>query len=167
MCNEKTKVCKYNSPIGIITLIFENDALTGLLIEGQKKRECPNFTITTSKNEVVLKTFKWLDTYFSGSEPSFTPPLRLYGTPFQLRVWEILRTIPYGTILTYSNIAKKISPRMSAQAVGNAVGHNPISIIIPCHRVMGANNKLTGYQGGIHLKLALLKLEGLDVDLYH
>ncbi len=159
------QICNYSSPLGTITLTFEYDALTGLWLEGQQG-PCQSQTSTASKSEIVLKTFQWLDTYFSKKEPSFTPALRLYGTPFQLQVWKILQTIPYGTTLTYGNIAKMISQKMAAQAVGSAVGSNPISIIVPCHRVMGANNKLTGYKGGTHLKLALLKMEGLDITLY-
>jgi len=167
MKKNENQTCKYNSPLGTITLTFENDALTGLWTEGQNQGQSPCAPITASENEVVQKTFQWLDSYFLSKEPSFTPPLRLYGTPFQLQVWEILQTIPYGTTLTYGDIAKRISPKMADQAIGRAVGHNPISIIVPCHRVMGANNKLTGYQGGISLKLGLLKMEGLNIDLYH
>ena len=112
-------------------------------------------------------TFQWLDTYFNGKEPDFTPPLSLYGTPFQKMVWEILLTIPYGQTMTYGDIAKRIAEqkgiaRMSAQAVGGAVGRNPISIIIPCHRVIGTNGSLTGYAGGIGKKIYLLNLEKIQ-----
>ena len=107
---------------------------------------------------------EWLTIYFSGQEPDFLPPVHMTGTPFQLTVWEILRTIPYGKTITYGEIAKEIAvrkgiPRMSAQAVGGAVGHNKISVIIPCHRVVGTNGSLTGYAGGIDKKRKLLTLE--------
>ena len=107
---------------------------------------------------------RWLDIYFQGEAPDFTPPLRLAGTPFRKVVWEILLTIPYGQTMTYGEIASKIAEqkgieRMSAQAVGNAVGHNPIGIIVPCHRVVGSDGKLTGYAGGMERKKALLALE--------
>ena len=110
---------------------------------------------------------EWLDIYFSGKAPDFTPPLAIEGaSPFRRRVWEILLQIPFGGTLTYGQIAARIQretgKRVSAQAVGGAVGHNPISIIIPCHRVVGSDGSLTGYAGGLDKKLALLKLEGAD-----
>lgn len=111
---------------------------------------------------------RWLTIYFSGREPDFIPPLHIIGSTFQLAVWEILRKIPYGKTTTYGEIAKTIArqqglPRMSAQAVGGAVGHNEISIIIPCHRVVGTNGSLTGYAGGIDKKVKLLNLEKADM----
>ena len=107
---------------------------------------------------------KWLDVYFSGKEPDFTPPLRMETTPFRKAVWEILLTIPFGQTMTYGEIADMIAGRtglekMSAQAVGGAVGHNAISLIIPCHRVVGSNGSLTGYAGGIEKKVKLLTME--------
>ena len=117
---------------------------------------------------VFNETMRWLDTYFSGKSPDFTPPLHMIGTPFQTNVWNILLTIPYGKTTTYGEIAKQIAvkmglPRMSAQAVGGAVGHNRISIIVPCHRVLGVHGELTGYAGGIDKKRYLLNIEGTAV----
>ena len=111
----------------------------------------------------------WLDCYFSGREPDFTPPLHLKGTPFRMAVWKLLLDIPYGTTMTYSAIAQALArqsgrSRMSAQAVGGAVGHNPVSIIVPCHRVVGTQGSLTGYAGGMEKKISLLRLEGTDMD---
>ena len=160
----------YDSPIGRLMLAADDKGLTGLWIEGQKyfayyldseheKRDCPAFA----------KARKWLDEYFTGKEPAFTPPIHMVGTDFQNEVWEILLEIPYGKTLTYGQIAQRIAkkrglPRMSAQAVGGAVGHNEISIIIPCHRVVGSNGSLTGYAGGIDKKIRLLELEGADMS---
>ena len=116
-------------------------------------------------------TKKWLDLYFSGVEPNFTPKLKLEGTEFRRDVWKILLEIPYGETLTYKDIAEKLMAsgkyeRMSSQAVGGAVGHNPISIIIPCHRVVGTSGSLTGYAGGLARKVKLLELEGIDVNKF-
>lgn len=159
----------YNTPIGRILLAADDTGLTGLWFEGAKyfalsleneheEREIPVF------NEVK----HWLDIYFSGAEPDFMPAVHLKGTQFQLEVWEILKSIPYGTTLTYGEIAKMLAHkrglnRMSAQAVGGAVGHNPISIIIPCHRVVGSDGSLTGYAGGLDKKISLLRYEGMDI----
>ena len=123
--------------------------------EAGKEKSLPVFT----------EACRWLDIYFSGKEPLFTPPLTLRASPFRQAVWEIILTIPYGKTMTYGEIAKRIAMQkgilqMSAQAVGNAVGHNPISLIIPCHRVVGSDGSLTGYAGGIDRKVKLLKLEG-------
>ena len=114
---------------------------------------------------------RWLDEYFAGIEPTVQVSLHLVGTDFQNEVWEILQTIPYGKTITYGEIAKQIAAkrgiaRMSSQAVGGAVGHNPVSIIVPCHRVVGSNGSLTGYAGGIDKKVALLTLEGLDMSAF-
>lgn len=115
------------------------------------------------------QTKKWLTIYFSGREPDFLPPIHMIGTPFQLSVWKILQKIPYGKTVTYGEIAKEIAaqkglPRMSAQAVGGAVGHNELSVIVPCHRVVGTNGSLTGYAGGIDKKVKLLTLENADMQ---
>ncbi len=138
--------------------------LTGLWFEGGK--HFPQALETREEQEVpvLLQTKRWLDCYFLGEIPAFTPPLHLLGTDFQLEVWACLRAIPYGETRTYGEIARLLAekrgiPRMSAQAVGGAVGRNPISIIVPCHRVIGANGGLTGYAGGLERKTALLKLE--------
>ena len=159
-------IYKYISPIGIITMTSNGTALTGLWYNGQK-----NFAQTLSKpyEEKLLPVFedtiKWLDIYFSGEIPDFTPELYVHSTPFRKAVYDILLTIPYGKTKTYGEIAANLShqmgkKKMSAQAVGGAVGHNPISIIIPCHRVVGADGSLTGYAGGIDRKKFLLELEG-------
>ena len=113
---------------------------------------------------VLEQTVKWLNLYFSGQEPDFTPPLHLIGSEFRLAVWKMLLEIPYGQTTTYKELAGRIAEQrgiktMSAQAVGGAVGHNPISIIVPCHRVLGTDGSLTGYAGGIDKKISLLTLE--------
>lgn len=159
----------YQSLMGEILLACDEIGLTGLWFQGEKyyalgldkaheERETP----------VFAETKRWLDDYFFGQEPDFMPPVHMIGSPFQLSVWEILRQIPYGKTTTYGEIAKRLAaerglPRMSAQAVGGAVGHNEISIIVPCHRVVGANGSLTGYAGGVDKKLRLLQLEKTDM----
>ena len=122
-------------------------------------------------DKILGDTKKWLDLYFSGEDPNFTPKLKLEGTEFRKDVWKILLEIPYGETLTYKDIAEKLMAsgkyeRMSSQAVGGAVGHNPISIIIPCHRVVGTSGSLTGYAGGLARKVKLLELEGIDVNKF-
>lgn len=147
-------------------------ALTGLWLDGQKY--CADALLCGNEEKelpVFAQTKKWLDIYFMGKAPDFTPPLSMEGiSPFRRRVWEIMLTIPFGQTMTYGNIAKLIEKetgkRVSAQAVGGAVGHNSISIIIPCHRVVGAGGSLTGYAGGIDKKIALLKNEGVDVSVF-
>lgn len=162
----------YESPLGGITMASDGRALTGLWFDGQKYFAD---TLTEKYEEKVLPIFKetaqWLDTYFSGKRPGFIPHLAWKSTPFREAVWEILLTIPYGETVTYGTIAKQLAEqrgiaKMSAQAVGGAVGHNPISIIVPCHRVVGAGGNLTGYAGGIEKKVQLLTLEGLDLSNY-
>lgn len=155
----------YDSPLGGITLASDGEALTGLWFDGQKY-----FGDTLSKDHeakelpIFEQTVTWLDIYFNGKEPDFTPPLSMKTTPFRKAVWEIMLTIPFGQTMTYGEIADKIAKqkgisRMSAQAVGGAVGHNSISLIIPCHRVVGTNGSLTGYAGGIDKKMQLLTME--------
>lgn len=165
-------ISKYNSPLGVITVASDGEALSGLWFDGQKyfadrlnKKEFGEQSTDGLKVPVLKETEKWLDIYFSGKVPDFTPDLNLNGvSPFRKRVWKIILKIPYGKLTTYGQIAKKIEAetgkRVSAQAVGGAVGHNPISLIIPCHRVVGANGGLTGYAGGLDKKTFLLKLEG-------
>ena len=160
----------YQSPISNMIMTGNDTFLTGLWFIQQKN------TVPALSEEYLEKpltvfdeTRKWLDIYFSGKVPDFTPPLSMEATPFRKMVWEILLTIPYGQTTTYGEIASKIAAkmglaRMSAQAVGQAVGHNPISIIVPCHRVIGANGNLTGYAGGIDLKIQLLTLEKTDMS---
>jgi len=151
----------YSSPIGNLTLTSDGTHLTGLGFDGQKYSAG---TLNTKILPIFKQTVCWLDTYFSGKEPKFTPPLKIQTTPFRRQVWEIMLTIPCGKTMTYGEIATQIAKKkglkkMSAQAVGGAVGHNAIALIIPCHRVMGANGSLTGYGGGISKKVKLLQLE--------
>lgn len=163
-------ISKYTSPLGGITLASNGTQLTGLWFDGQKYFAD---TLPEEYEEKDLRVFgqtkQWLDIYFSGKAPDFTPPLSMDGiSPFRKRVWEIMLEIPFGKTSTYGQIAKQIEKetgkKASAQAVGGAVGHNSISLIIPCHRVLGSNTSLTGYAGGINKKIELLKLEGVDVS---
>lgn len=158
----------YDSPLGGILLAADEAGLTGLWFEGEKyfanilgpeqqERETP----------ALQRTKRWLDVYFSGREPDFTPPLHPVGSPFRQAVWELLLKIPYGQTTTYGALAQELArqrgvAKISARAVGGAVGHNKISIIIPCHRVVGSSGSLTGYAGGLDKKIALLKLERAD-----
>jgi len=160
----------YDSPLGGITMASDGTALTGLWFDGQKYFAAH---LSSDHEEKALPIFEqadqWLDIYFTGKAPDFTPPLHMRATPFQKAVWDILLTIPYGKTLTYGEIADRIAEqrglsRMSAQAVGGAVGHNLISLIIPCHRVVGSNGSLTGYAGGIDKKMKLLTLEHADMS---
>ena len=162
--------CKYKSPLGEILLAADEIGLTGLWFEGQKyfANTLPDERIL-QETEILAETKKWLDIYFSGEKPTFTPPLHPAGSTFRQAVWQLLLQIPYGQTITYGEIARRMAevkkvPRMSAQAVGGAVGHNEISIIIPCHRVVGTNGSLTGYGGGIDKKISLLNLEHADMS---
>lgn len=155
----------YESPLGGITLASDGQTLSGLWFDGQKYFAD---TLTKDHTEANLpifeETVRWLDIYFSGKAPDFTPPLLMKTTDFRKAVWEIMLTIPYGHTMTYGEIAAKIAAQrgltsMSAQAVGGAVGHNSISLIIPCHRVVGTDGSLTGYAGGIDKKMQLLAME--------
>ena len=155
----------YSSPLGRMILASDGEKLTGLWFDGQKHFASSLKETPIKKSLPVFEeTIRWLDIYFNGGIPDFIPPLSLLGTPFQKEVWEILLTIPYGKTMTYGEIAKMLAdrrglPRMSAQAVGGAISRNPISIIVPCHRVLGSNGELTGYAGGIDKKAWLLELE--------
>ena len=154
----------YTSLLGGITLASDGIALTGLYFDGDTG--CPPCDAAHKKDLPVFgEAMRWLDLYFAGHEPDFSPTLNPTGTAFQQAVWAILRTIPYGATTSYGTIARRIEQktkkRMSAQAVGGAVGRNPISIIIPCHRVLGADGSLTGYAGGLDKKEYLLGLEGV------
>ena len=139
----------YDSPIGPITLTFDGEALTGLRF---------GKTDDDSVNPPPTKVHHWLDIYFSGRQPDFLPPIKLFGTDFQRRVWQALLEIPFGQTIAYGDLARRIGCR-SAQAVGQAVGKNPIAIIVPCHRVIGSDASLTGYAYGIEKKRYLLQLE--------
>lgn len=159
----------YKSPLGNILLAADGISLTGLWFDGQKYFARNLGPEHEEKDLPVFKTIgKWLDIYFSGCKPDFMPPVHLLGTPFQISVWKLLQQIPYGQIITYGELAQKIARQkglahMSAQAVGGAVGHNPISVIVPCHRVVGSGGSLTGYAGGLDKKKCLLSLEGVDI----
>lgn len=162
----------YQSSVGDVLLAADETGLTGLWFEGEKfyalsldpeheERETPIFAITR----------RWLDIYFSGHEPDFMPPVHMIGSEFRRCVWELLLQIPYGTTVTYGDLARQVARRrglrrMSAQAAGGAVGHNEISIIVPCHRVVGTNGSLTGYAGGVDKKRRLLELEGVDMEKF-
>ena len=162
----------YQSSVGDVLLAADETGLTGLWFEGEKfyalsldpeheERETPIFAITR----------RWLDIYFSGHEPDFMPPVHMIGSEFRRCVWELLLQIPYGTTVTYGDLARPVARRrglrrMSALAVGGAVGHNEISIIVPCHRVAGTNGSLTGYAGGVDKKRRLLELEGVDMEKF-
>lgn len=160
-------ISRYPSPIGEILLVADEIGLTGLWLEGQK--HLPLSAYQEEETTHILAAKQWLDLYFSGQEPNYTVPLHPMGTPFQMEVWEILSTIPYGQTMTYGEIAGQIAARrgmskMSAQAVGGAVGRNKISILIPCHRVIGSDGSLTGYAGGLDKKVKLLEIEGIDLS---
>ena len=154
----------YLSPLGGITMASDGDTLVGIWFDGQKYfgEGLANDYKTRDDLPIFIETRRWLDTYFSGREPNFIPKLKMRGSDFRKRVWEVLLNIPYGQTMKYGEIARTLGVR-SAQAIGGAVGHNPISLIIPCHRVLGAEGKLTGYAGGIDKKTWLLKMEGIPV----
>lgn len=150
---------RYDSPLGEMRLCCDEEGLRAVIFAGQKyaDRHIPSDALQGT-HPVLEITKVWLSQYFSGETPNFMPPFKLNGSAFQLRVWKALLQIPYGETITYGELAKRLGCK-SAQAVGSAVGKNPIPILIPCHRVMGAGSKLTGYAGGLEKKEALLKLE--------
>ena len=161
--------CHYDSPLGGILLAADEFGLCGLWFDGQKYFPAQLPAEDTGQDTPVLaEARRWLDIYFSGSEPDFLPPLHPAGSAFRQAVWEILLQIPYGRTTTYGEIAQQLAQKqgiaqMSAQAVGGAVGHNEISLMIPCHRVVGKNGSLTGYAGGMDKKIRLLELEHADM----
>lgn len=165
-----TSLWHYDSPLGPITMAGREDGLSGLWFDGQKYFGAGlSDGALEGRLPIFDETCRWLDTYFSGEKPDFTPTLALAGTEFRREVWGILLEIPYGHTITYGEIARELARRrglahMSSQAVGGAVGHNPASIIVPCHRVVGSDGSLTGYAGGIERKRWLLGLEGVDVS---
>ena len=169
---QKAYTSVYSSELGDILLAADEIGLTGLWFFGQSY-----FADTLPAEQIAQETpilaqaREWLDEYFSGKEPDFTPTLHPIGSPFRQEVWRILLQIPYGQTMTYGEIARQLEklqnrPHMSAQAVGGAVGHNGISIIIPCHRVVGTKGSLTGYAGGLDKKMALLELEHANRKTY-
>ena len=163
-----TRIHRYASPLGPVTLASDGRTLTGLWFDGQRHFGAG---LSPDPEECSLPVFgeavRWLDVYFGGGIPDFTPPLSLSGTPFQTAVWSALLTIPYGETVSYGELAALLNPffhgagarAMSARAVGGAVGRNPVSLIVPCHRVAGAGGAITGYAGGVGRKLRLLELE--------
>ena len=150
----------YTSPIGEMLIASDGEAVCGVWFYGQKHFPLDDF-IQKDDLAIFSDVKRWLDDYFNGLNPQISFRLKPEGTEFRQKVWKILSEIPYGETLTYGEIAGKISPTMSAQAVGSAVGHNPLTILIPCHRVLGTGGKLTGYAGGIDKKRELLKIENI------
>lgn len=163
----------YKSPLGGITLASDGNRLIGLWFDDQKYFADILSDSYMEKNLPVFEqTVKWLDIYFEGKDPGFIPPIAMRTTDFRKRVWEVLLSIPYGKTMTYGQIANQIVKdrnlkQMSAQAVGGAVGHNSISLIIPCHRVVGADGSLTGYAGGISKKIKLLEMEKANMEHFY
>ena len=158
---------RYDSPLGEILLAGNGEGLTGLWFAGQKyfAQGLPG-DAAPGEDTVLAQTCRWLDRYFAGEDPGPLPPLAPRGTHFRREVWDILLTIPYGETRSYGSIAREVAQQlgkaaMSAQAVGGAVGRNPISIVIPCHRCVGAKGQLTGYAGGLERKAWLLRHEGI------
>lgn len=155
----------YQSPLGEIVIASDDTAITGLWLVGQRHFDIEVEGYITDKDLPIFdEVSRWLDIYFTGNNPGEIPAVRMNGTPFQLEVWQILQAVPYGKLITYREIAELIAKKrgitkMSARAVGNAVGRNPVSILVPCHRVVGSSGKMTGYAGGIERKVKLLKLE--------
>jgi methylated-DNA-[protein]-cysteine S-methyltransferase len=162
-------VHKIKSPVGMLTVSSDGKNVSGLWIEGQKYFAKTMEKDVLEQNLSIFETVqKWLDIYFSGREPDFIPPLMPKGSPFQKSIWNNLCKIPYGQTTSYGELAKQFElenqgKHTSARAIGNAVGHNPISILIPCHRVIGKNGNLTGYAGGIANKIKFLKMEGINI----
>lgn len=169
---QKAYTSVYSSELGDILLAADEIGLTGLWFFGQSyfADTLPTEQIA-QETPILTQAREWLDEYFSGKEPDFTPTLHPIGSPFRQAVWKLLLQIPYGQTTTYGEIARQLEklqnrPHMSAQAVGGAVGHNGISIIIPCHRVVGTKGSLTGYTGGLDKKMALLELEHANRKTY-
>ncbi len=158
-------LCRHATPLGPVLLTAGEAGLTGLWFAGQARAPLPPGALPPEGDSPALALARrWLDEYFAGRQPGFMPPLHLVGSEFQRAVWDILRAIPYGCTVTYGDIARRLAPqsptgRMSAQAVGGAVGRNPVSILVPCHRVVGAAGRLTGYAGGLERKRWLLEWE--------
>ena len=168
-----TYIQHYDAPLGRILLAADEVGLTGLWFDGAKYfADGLPAEHTERETPVLSEARRWLDLYFAGREPGFLPPLHPAGSAFQQAVWALLLQIPYGQTTTYGALAKQLAEinggkRVSAQAVGGAVGHNPVSIIVPCHRVVGSDGSLTGYAGGIEKKIRLLTLENAEAaNLY-
>ena len=150
-----TRTAHYDSPIGTIVLTLDDTTLIGMRFALPADGSIGE---PTADGSTLTACLRWLDLYFSGHRPDFTPPIDFHGTAFQQRVWHELLTIPYGQTVTYGEIARRVSCR-STQAVGCAVGRNPIALIVPCHRVVGSDGSLTGFAYGLHHKQYLLQLE--------
>ena len=148
----------YESPVGEILIVSDTESIIGISFKSATDDE---LTVNDDLS-IFQKTKQWLDDYFNGLNPKIDFKLKVEGTEFRKRVWKILSDIPYGETMTYGEIASMISPEMSAQAVGGAVGANPIAIVIPCHRVLGKNARLTGYSAGVDKKIELLKIENIS-----
>lgn len=156
-------ICRYPSPLGGMTLASDGNALVGLWFDGQRRfGVAPDGECAGSGDRALEQAARWLDLYFSGRDPGFTPPLAPRGSDFCQRVWRALMRVPYGRTVTYGQLAAGLHCR-SAQAVGGAVGRNPIALIIPCHRVLGADGGLVGYAAGLDRKARLLTLEGAAI----
>lgn len=161
----------YASPLGSLLLSSDEIGLTGVWFEDQKYYAdtlTPAEETEQYRTPVIADTIRWLDLYFQGKEPDFLPALHPIGSEFRQEVWKLLLQIPYGKTTTYGELARQLAAergisRMSAQAVGGAVGHNPIAILIPCHRVMGSDGSLTGYAAGLEKKIQLLTLEHVEI----
>jgi methylated-DNA-[protein]-cysteine S-methyltransferase len=159
-------ITNIESPVGILTVSSDGENILGLWLEGQKYFARTLGKCVVEQNLPLFESVRiWLDSYFSGKVPDFMPPLKPQGSAFQQSIWAILSKIPYGKTVSYGEIARKYNAKnpekhTSARAVGGAVGHNPISILIPCHRVLGAGGNLTGYAGGVDKKIQLLQVEG-------
>ena len=153
----------YESPLGEMLIVSDGETICGVWFYGQKhfKSTVVGKTIHDDGLSIFKKAKQWFEDYFNGKNPQINFQLKPEGSKFRQKVWKILSEIPYGETLTYGEIASKISPNMSAQAVGGAVGRNPISILIPCHRVLGSDRKLTGYAAGLDKKIELLKIENI------
>ncbi len=168
-----TYIKYYDSPLGKILLKADETGLIGIWFDGEKyhKENLSNDCIEI-ETRILAETVRWLNIYFDGKEPNFMVPIHLIGSSFQVKVRKILLKIPYGKTITYGEISRQLKKelgikKMSAQAVGVAIGHNKISIIIPCHRVIGTNGNLTGYAGGIERKIKLLELEKVDISKFY
>lgn len=165
-----TYFSRYHSPLGVLTIASDGTCITGLWMEGQKHFKDVSNAVEDANVPAICQATQWLDAYFSGCAPKIDiPALMPSGTAFQQQVWAVLRRIPYGETITYGQISQQVTAamgksQMSSQAVGNAVGRNPISILIPCHRVIGAKGELTGYAGGIERKAFLLRLERKEAE---
>ena len=153
----------YESPLGEMLIVSDGETICGVWFYGQKhfKSTVVGKTIHDDGLSIFKKAKQWFEDYFNGKNPQINFQLKPEGSKFRQKVWKILSEIPYGETLTYGEMASQISPNMSAQAVGGAVGRNPISILIPCHRVLGSDRKLTGYAAGLDKKIELLKIENI------